>query len=233
MTNIVYNGNRYYIDSHLIPMADLELRGSRPPSVVGIRPPSSGRPRSGYKVIADHSDVDELLFTSHHPRSESEVLFRPPWSTASQEKIEKKKPKMRPMLWAPDPRQSVTTSHSDQKGFKGSMRSTNHADLNRYRPVKQKPSFCDEMLFGHKLEEPSFDAPWGEKSKRPRPFLCSPVDYAKLTREGSTLSAKYSSVGTLDGRPPSRQGRRPASANTRPVTVETSYDINVKPTWKP
>ncbi|XP_052762795.1 RBPJ-interacting and tubulin-associated protein 1-like [Mya arenaria] len=221
-------------------MSALELTGSRPPSA-GPRPSSrtSNRPRSGYKVLADKSSVDELLFGSHHPRHEDEVTFKSPWSTpqreskSDKERLFSKKPKMRPMLWAPDSRTSVT-SHSDRKGFKGSTRSSNHHnDLDKYRPVKQTPSFCDETLFGHRLEEPSFEAPWAEKTKKVKPYLFSPVDYSKLTREQSTMSAKYSSTGTMDGRPPSRQGRRPVTATTRPVTVESSYDIAIKPTWKP
>jgi len=219
-------------------MADLELTGSRPPSVAGVRPSSRNRPRSGYKVLGNDSSVDELLFSSHHPKHEAEIGFNPPWSTtprdpSSSSKAFVKKPKMKPMLWAPDSRTSIT-SHSDRNGYKSSSKGINHHnDLNRYRPVKQKPSFCDETLFGHKLEEPSFEAPWAEKTKKSRPYLFSPVDYAKLTREASTMSAKYSSSGTMDGRPPSRQGRRPVTATTRPVTVESCMDVNTKPTWKP
>lgn len=218
-------------------MADLELTGSRPPSVASVRPPSSNsknRPRSGYKIISEKSDVDELLFSSHHPKEEAVINFKPPWATTPKPKNDKifKKSKMRPLLWTPDER-STCTSQSERRSTHAINRSHNHnIDLNRYRPIKQKPSFCDETLFGPKLVEPSFDAPWAEKTKRKQPFLFSPVDYAKLTREGTTLSAKYSSSGTLDGRPPSRQGRRPVTASTRPVTVEGTQDLE-KTVWKP
>lgn len=217
-------------------MENLELTGTRPPSVTGSRPSSrtSNRPRSGYHVISNKSSVDELLFTSHHSKNENVINFKPPWSNTPRNKTDidkvKKMPKMRPLLWTPDDRASVT-SQSDRTS-KGHHLHVDYDRLNKYRPVKQKPSFCDESLFGPRLEEPSFEAPWADKLKKPRPYLFSPLDYAKLTREGSTMSAKYSSSGTLDGRPPSRQGRRPKTASTRPVTVESAQDIQ-KPTWKP
>lgn len=214
-------------------MEDFQLTGTRPPSVIDCRPSSrnSDRPRSrsGYHVVGDKSNVDELLFASHHPRNENIIKFKPPWSdtTRCKSDLEKamKVPKMRPLLWTPDDRASVT-SQSDRISKKGNNHSV---DLNRYRPMKQKPSFCDESLFGPRLQEPSFEAPWAEKVKKPRPFLFCPLDYARLTREASTMSAKYSSSGTLDGRPPSRQGRRPKTASTRPVTVESAQRL----TWKP
>lgn len=217
-------------------MEDLELTGTRPPSVSGSRPSSrtSNRPRSGYHVIANKSNVDELLFTAHHPRNDNVIHFKPPWSTTPRGKTDidkaKKMPKMRPLLWTPDDRASVT-SQSDRKSY-GKGHTLDYDRLNKYRPTKQMPSFCDESLFGPRLEEPSFEAPWADKTKKPRPYLFSPLDYAKLTREGSTMSAKYSPSGTLDGRPPSRQGRRPKTASTRPVTVESAQDIQ-KPTWRP
>ena len=229
-------------------MEDFELIGSRPPSVVSIRPPStqrtdrppsaqrSDRPKSGYKTINNKSSVDELLFSSHHNsnREDKPATFKSPWVITPKSKNEKlfKKSKMRPLLWVPEDRKTGT-SQSDRRCNHAVSRSHNHAgDLNRFRPVKQIPSFCDEGLFGPRLDEPSFEAPWAEKTKRKQPFLFSPVDYAKLTREGTTLSAKYSSSGTMDGRPPSRQGRRPVTASTRPVTVEGTQDLE-RTHWKP
>ncbi|XP_060552216.1 RBPJ-interacting and tubulin-associated protein 1-like [Ruditapes philippinarum] len=223
-------------------MEDLELTGTRPPSVASSRPSSrtSNRPNSGYHVVSEKSNVDELLFTSHHPRLDNVKSFKPPWSNTPRcnTDIEKSKkmPRMKPLLWTPSDDRGTYTSQSDKKGYRSSNKGHNHTldveRLNRYRPVKQKPSFCDESLFGPRLEEPSFEAPWADKTKKPKPYLFSPLDYARLTREGSTMSAKYSSSGTLDGRPPSRQGRRPKTASTRPVTVESAEDIH-KPTWRP
>ena len=221
-------------------MDNLELTGTRPPSVQSNRPSSrsSNRPRSGYHKVSESSDVDELLFTSHHPRQEEVVNFKPPWSTQtarnrSEKDRQRSKPKMRPLFWAPDERNTVTSQSDRTNILKSSNRGNHDSDrLSKYRPRKYTPSFCDETLFGPRLQEPSFEAPWAEKVKKPKPFLFSPIDYAKLTREGSTLSAKYSSVGTLDGRPPSRQGRRPVTATSRPVTVESFQDVD-KPNWKP
>lgn len=216
-------------------MANLELTGTRPPSAASLRPMSSkslARPKSSYHVISDKSNVDELLFTSHHSKIDDDTVnYKSPWVKSylknDHTKISKQT-KMRPLFWAPGDRPTFT-SHSDRTlGTK----SKHSLDLNKYRPVKQVPSFCDETLFGKRLEEPSFAAPWAEKTRAPRPFLFSPLDYTKLTREGSSVGERYSASGTLDGRPPSRQGRRPVTAGTRPVTVESAQDME-KPTWRP
>lgn len=217
-------------------MMDLELTGTRPPSAQSCRPLSrtSNRPKSGYRVVSDKSNVDELLFGSEHSKNENVINFKPPWANTPRSKNDsdgKKKSRMRPLFWAPEGR-DIVTSQSEKRAYKGNSHSIDLDRLNRYRPVKQKPSFCDESLFGPRLEEPSFEAPWADKIKKPKPYLFSPVDYAQLTREGSASSAKYSSTGTLDGRPPSRQGRRPKTSSTRPVTVESAQDIH-KPTWIP
>lgn len=220
-------------------MESLELTGTRPPSVTGHRPSSrnSNRPGSGYHRLADRSSVDELLFTSHHPRHEDVVNFKPPWTeTPRNKKSEKdKQPKLKPLLWAPSDNRTSITSQSDRGGGLRMSNKGFHVDadrLNKYRPKKHTASFCDETLFGPRLEEPSFEAPWAEKVKKGKPLIFSPVDYAKLTREQSACSARYSSAGTMDGRPPSRQGRRPRTATTRPVTVEVSNDVE-KPVWVP
>lgn len=219
-------------------MEDLELIGSRPPSVASQRPPSvheTTRPRSGYKVVSDISNLDEEFpLPYQNKRTEPVIHFKPSITPRRRNDVDKlfKKSKLRPLHWAPEER-SASTSHSERVDEQHVSRSLNKSiNFNRYRPVKQKPSFCDETLFGPRLEEPTFDAPWAQKTKKAKPLLFSPVDYAKLMREGSTLSAKYSSSGTLDGRPPSRQGRRPVTASTRPVTVECATDVDKK-IWKP
>ena len=219
-------------------MDNLELTGTRPPSVASSRPSSrqSNRPRSGYHMIAEKSNVDELLFSSHHPRHEDIIGFKAPWDETPRHKTERdrpKKPRGPPLFWSPDTREENLSSSQSDRG--SVLRKSNITDkLNRYRPKKYTASYCDETLFGPKLEEPSFEAPWAEKVRKPRPHLFSPIDYAKLTRDNSSLATKnrYSSAGTLDGRPPSRQGRRPASSDSRPITVESCQNIE-KPIWKP
>lgn len=217
-------------------MDNLELTGTRPPSVASARPPSSQgshRPRSGYHTLSDKSSVDELLFSSHHPRHTEEVTFNPPWDDQKNKPIKLEKPRIKPLLWAPDERSCFSgRSHILKTSNRNSV--THDIDKHqKYKPLKHTPTFVDESLFGPKLEEPSFRAPWAEKVKKPKPFLFSPIDYTKLVRENTTNSKnRYSSAGTMDGRPPSRQGRRPVTATTRPVTVESTYDVE-KPIWKP
>ena len=216
-------------------MDKLELTGTRPPSVASNRPPSShggGRPRSGYHTLSDKSSVDELLFSSHHPRSSEEVTFNPPWDSPKEtNKLEK--PRNKPNLWSPSERNSLSAKSHVLKSSNRNVLIHDYDKHHKYKHLKHTPTFVDESLFGPKLEEPSFRAPWAEKVKKPRPYLFSPVDYTKLVRENTTNSNnRYSSAGTLDGRPPSRMGRRPVTATTRPVTVESTYDVE-KPTWKP
>lgn len=209
-------------------MGDLELRGSRPPSVTTRL---EGRPRSGFKLFSDSVE----MFPTHAPKEEQSVNFKPSWAATPRNKTDKlfRKSKMRPLLWAPEDRASNTSQSERRSTHTIVNKGSQSIDFDKYRPVKQKASFVDESLFGPHLQEPSFEAPWAEKTKKTKPFLFSPVDYAKLTREGSTMSAKYSSSGTLDGRPPSRQGRRPKTASTRPVTVEGTQDLDKTMGWRP
>ena len=161
------------------------------------------------------------------------MTFNPPWDTQKETSKPEKNRGLKPLLWSPGDRQSLS---ANSHVLKSSNRNLLIHDLDKhqkYKPLKHTPSFVDETLFGTRLEEPSFRAPWAEKVRKPKPFLFSPVDYTKLVRESTTNSNnRYSSAGTLDGRPPSRMGRRPVTATTRPVTVESDYDIE-KPVWKP
>ncbi|KAL3888433.1 hypothetical protein ACJMK2_000800 [Sinanodonta woodiana] len=201
----------------------IELVGSRPPSVMS-RPPSSSsarsRSRSGYHVSHNASSIDESLLTSHNPTKNLSNNTPPPWPEHKRYKDEDKKktekPKMRPLLWAP-PSPAPT--------------------LDRESALRHTPTFVDESLFGPKLQDPSFDPPWVKKTAkavRMRPLLWCPQTAS--SKEGAATSERmvYSASGTLDGRPPSRLGRRPASAKSRPSTVEsTSMFDQTKPIWKP
>ena len=212
---------------------ELELTGTRPPSVASYRPPSAHRPRSGYHTVADKSSVDELLFSSHHPRNSEEISFKSPWDSAKEKTNKSDKPRGKPLLWTPTERTSFSARSQILKTSNRNALTRDFERHQKYKPLKHTPTYVDETLFGPKLEEPSFRAPWAEKVKRPKPFLFSPIDYTKLERESTTdKKVRYSSAGTMDGRPPSRQGRRPVTATTRPVTVESTYDIE-RPTWKP
>ena len=213
---------------------ELELTGTRPPSVASSRPGSSHRPRSGYHTVANSSSVDELLFSSHHPtRNSEEMSFKAPWDSVKERTNKSDKTRAKPLLWAPSERAAFSSRSQILKSSNRNSLTHDFEKHQKYKPLKHTPTYVDESLFGPKLEEPSFRAPWAEKVKRPKPFLFSPIDYTKLVRESTTdKKVRYSSAGTMDGRPPSRQGRRPVTATTRPVTVESTYDIE-RPTWKP
>ncbi|KAL3888437.1 hypothetical protein ACJMK2_000804 [Sinanodonta woodiana] len=221
----------------------IELVGSRPPSVMS-RPPSSSsarsRSRSGYHLSHNASSIHESLFTSHNPTKNLSNNTPPPWPEHKRYKDEDKKkmekPKMRPLLWAPP---SPAPTLDRESGFLESVKSTDteNSRLHKFRALRHTPTFVDESLFGPKLQDPSFDPPWVKKTAkavRMRPLLWCPQTAS--SEEGAATSERmvYSASGTLDGRPPSRLGRRPASAKSRPSTVEsTSMFDQTKPIWKP
>lgn len=218
-------------------MDTLELTVSKPPSAAFSRPlysassrplssKSRAHPKSSCHVISDKSNVDEVLFTSFHSKPDDTVNCKSPGAESCTKKDPtniSKKQKLRPLLWVPEDRPTFT-SHSDRTL---AIQSNHLLYLNKYRPIKQVSSICDETLFGKRLKESSLEAPWSKKTKP----LFFPLDYTKLTLEGSCISEIYSVTGTLDGRPPSRQGRRPATAGTRPATVESVQNIE-KPKWR-
>lgn len=116
-------------------------------TVRNSQPGSARTPRHGYKTVSPRSEVDELLFTSHNALSKDDK-FDPRWKPfESKEKI---KP---PLLWAPIP--NIEKKLLQKSPF-----------TKKYAPVKMVPSFVDESLFGPKIKEPDFPAPWENKKKR-------------------------------------------------------------------
>lgn len=190
--------------------------------ITGTRPPSStgSRPRSGYRKVSNAAEVDETLFRSHnytqlHDNQGSGFSF--------QTKTPKEKKRGPPLLWAPSSNEPKPSNYHNVK----SHLSHSH-ESQKYRFHNHKPTFVDETLFGPKLEEPSFEAPWAEKKKKATPVLWSPPEFAsRQMTQANSVNEPFS----LDGRPPSRQGRRPASTRTRPCTVESVS--SAKSYWKP
>ncbi|KAK3087322.1 hypothetical protein FSP39_004679 [Pinctada imbricata] len=209
-------------------MTSLFVSGTSSPAVIGSRHSSQSRerPRSGYRKLSNASEVDETLFSSHHTRPflRSQEAPSPFRTTAKKKGLHGP-----PLLWAPPP---ITDGKSDKyKSVSPSPRLQN--DSQKYRLRGHTPTFVDETLFGPKLEEPSFAAPWAERKRQPRPFNWAPpqhTDYnsRQLTQPGSEQMEAFS----VDGRPPSRQGRRPGSTRTRPCTVE-SVASSSKSLWRP
>lgn len=190
--------------------------------ITGTRPPSStgSRPRSGYRKVSNTAEVDETLFrshnfTQHHDSPRNDFSLQP--------KAPKDKKRGPPLIWAPS---STDPKPSNYHNIKSRI---NHShESQKYRFHNHKPTFVDETLFGPKLEEPSFEAPWAEKKKKPTPLHWSPPEFStRQMTQASSVIEPYS----LDGRPPSRQGRRPASTRNRPCTVESVS--SAKSYWKP
>ena len=130
----------------------------------------------------------------HHTRLDEELTsFKAPWeypkppppkntfAVSSKDKHPAKlKSKGRPLLWCPSPN---AATHVRTK----TKRATAHSDIDRsngdllwntrdnFRRLKHTPTFVDESLFGPRLQEPTFEAPWNERKKgdrRPvRPYL--------------------------------------------------------------
>jgi hypothetical protein len=111
--------------------------------------------------------------------------------------------------------------------------STSQSTKSKHRLTKHTPTFVDESLFGDKLPEPSFESPWAEKIKNNCTPLYwgSPQDYNRQMTQGSMRDK--SEPFSLDGRPPSRQGRRPGSNRNRPLTVESITSSKAASIWKP
>lgn len=128
----------------------LTITGSRPGSSFSSRP-SSASHRQGYRTISRHSEADEMLFSSIFPKKYDKSYNTHLWSVRKE--LAEKKPQ--PLLWAPSP---CASARSD------SARSM--TPVNTYRRIAYKPSYVDETLFGSKLVEPSFKAPWNQKTNR-------------------------------------------------------------------
>ncbi|XP_078585871.1 RBPJ-interacting and tubulin-associated protein 1-like [Branchiostoma floridae x Branchiostoma japonicum] len=195
-------------------MQDLTVTGQSRVSERG----SSGK--KTYKVTSNSSYVDEMLFGSPSDRRRSnENSFSTPKSKAP------------PLLWSPpvygskgdtgdrssrppSGRLSGTASRS------GSRISSMPRTKNKYRLVKHTPSFVDEGLFGSKLAEPEFTAPWEQKDRRGTPLLWSP---------GTPTVEKIAPGQSSARRPNSRQSstlrERPGSAaGDQPLYYESGVE---------
>lgn len=203
----------------------LVLTGSRPPSARSGSRQSLVRPRSGYKKVSNSSNVDELLFggSQHSGNHHSFGTYHKFTPSPAQSDVDwakrlpspKKDP---PLLWAPS-----SSAEGNRPKIKQALTAIDlSSNKNKYRLLKHKPTFCDETLFGPKLEEPDFEAPWGDNKKTPTPFLFSSMDYKMVPHDQNP--EPYS----VDGRPPSRRGSRPNSTSSRPHSSSS-----IKSVWRP
>ncbi|KAM4709782.1 RBPJ-interacting and tubulin-associated protein 1 [Discoglossus pictus] len=119
--------------------------------------------RSAYRYKASDSYVDETLFGSHGRGADiANVTLK--WNTAA--------PGQTPLIWSPGENKEMKANVSCKTN--GTPVGTPRKKI-EYRVKNRSPSYCDESLFGQRLEECSWEAPWVKKEEvRPRPLLWSP-----------------------------------------------------------
>ncbi|XP_029427666.1 RBPJ-interacting and tubulin-associated protein 1 [Rhinatrema bivittatum] len=124
--------------------------------------------RASYRAQSSTSFVDETLFRSSS-KDTHVSNFESPWT----EKISHPTP----VLWGPQTPKSVKSATVSKKP---SPMST--ARKNKYRLKSHFPSYCDETLFGPKVEESSWEAPWAKKEDKAklRPLLWIPLSAPKI-----------------------------------------------------
>ncbi|KAM4809094.1 RBPJ-interacting and tubulin-associated protein 1 [Rhinophrynus dorsalis] len=117
--------------------------------------------RSAYRFKAANSYVDETLFGSSVARAEQTLQ----WSPVT--------PRQKPLLWSPV--ESTETTGSANCRTNCTPTRTPRKKV-QYRVKSRCPSYCDESLFGQRLEECSWEAPWVKKEDtiKLRPLLWSP-----------------------------------------------------------
>lgn len=206
-------------------MDSLVVSGSQPGPSSTYGTKSKGRPRSGYRRLAESGSADELLFKSFNAGQIEKSSFADPWEKPKNER------KSRPLLWAPSP----SPTGMDVKHFTNSLKKNriqgqkteNTTPRNKYKLLKWTPTYVDETLFGPPLQEPSFQAPWSEKTPSMKPYLFSSTDF---TKQSCSKEHSFSGDRTylMDERPHSRLNQRTKSTLARPSTVNS-----FRPVWRP
>ena len=185
-----------------------------------------------------------IFRSSHQTKLNENIHFKAPWEGPKPEKPRntfaepsrpikpKKEKKSPPLFWSPTPgtalfpRDSNKSNNKTRNSVSSQARCStmwNSRDQSSFRHLKHTPTFVDESLFGAKLQEPSFEAPWNERKKGEKkalkPYLWDPSG-------GPEISGHNGLEISLSGRNP-RSGVRPATAigiRNKGVAV---------PVWKP
>eukprot|EP00079_Xenopus_tropicalis_P014301 XP_004910682.1 PREDICTED: RBPJ-interacting and tubulin-associated protein 1 [Xenopus tropicalis] len=131
--------------------------------------------RSAYRFKAANSYVDETLFGTSGVRVDQTVK----WNTAP--------PCQTPLLWSPGEIQNSKNTLSCRP--KSTPPGTPRKKI-QYRVKSRTPSYCDESLFGGKVEECTWDAPWVKKEDtiKIRPLLWCPSP--RPVQQSSAQTAK-------------------------------------------
>ncbi|XP_069475340.1 RBPJ-interacting and tubulin-associated protein 1 [Ambystoma mexicanum] len=162
-----------------------------------------GKSRGGYRIKASSSYVDETLFGS--PSKASRVVvadFDPPWAEKSNSQ--------RPLLWSP----KATGANKEMTSPKSSSPASTPRKKYKYRVKSRSPSFCDETLFGPRLEDPGWEAPWTKKEDtlKLRPLLWTPPSAPRVQSSRPTRA-----------KPCPLKAIHPQTPHSPPVDFETEH----------
>ncbi|XP_077152671.1 RBPJ-interacting and tubulin-associated protein 1 [Ranitomeya variabilis] len=130
-------------------------------SITGQRTSLPPKKRSAYRYKASNSFVDETLFGSSGGKVDPALQ----WTIGT--------PAQESYLRLPEENKNSASNATARTACSpvGTPRKRT-----QYRVKSRSPSFCDESLFGTKIEDCSWEAPWVKKedSIRIRPLLWSP-----------------------------------------------------------
>ncbi|XP_053324784.1 RBPJ-interacting and tubulin-associated protein 1 [Spea bombifrons] len=134
--------------------------------------------RSAYRFKAANSYVDESLFSNSPGRVDTALQ----WSPATPSQV--------PRVWNPEETKDIKSNSSCKSNR--TPTGTPRKQI-QYRVKTRSPSYCDESLFGKKLEDCGWEAPWVKKEDtvRLRPLLwCpTPVLRPQTAKPGNNKSA--------------------------------------------
>ncbi|KAM4053143.1 RBPJ-interacting and tubulin-associated protein 1 isoform 2-T3 [Anomaloglossus baeobatrachus] len=130
-------------------------------SITGQRTSLPPKKRSAYRYKASNSFVDETLFGTSGGKVDPALQWT--LGTPAQQSFVR------------NPEESKTTlSHATARTACSPVGTPRKKT--QYRVKSRSPSYCDESLFGPKIEDCSWEAPWvkKEESIRIRPLIWSP-----------------------------------------------------------
>ncbi|XP_068096012.1 RBPJ-interacting and tubulin-associated protein 1 isoform X2 [Hyperolius riggenbachi] len=147
--------------------------------------------RSAYRFKAANSFVDETLFGSFGDKVDPALQ----WTSGTPGQVSH--------LWSPEDEKASKNRTISRTSCTppGSPRKKTH-----YRVKKRSPSYCDESLFGPKIQDCGWEAPWVKKEDtvRIRPLLWSPPPVIRPeSSKPSTKQIPLKAVHPQDARSPS------------------------------
>lgn len=230
---------------------DIGIVGSRPASAMNsFRPSSAQSKRHGYVTRASDSNVDESLFGSYHQTKLNEAMnFKAPWDEPKPkpprntfgpdptENKTKKENKKGPILnWSPSFTVASTYKRPERKSNlnNSSVNSSgylwNSRDQSSFHHLRHTPTYVDESLFGDRLQDATFVAPWNERKKgekkKQKPYLWDPPGTIQHNPNGVGLELSLTTKHYSN-----RNTKRPSTAIG--LSGSRSNRGNPLPVWKP